>query len=230
MLRVYDNTVYTFDTLPESGAIPSNIVFEPAVMRLSGQAAGTELALPAHDAYVAHVLTRSANPGPIVLDFESLYPLRGTPAAAARAYAKLVTLLQWTREAAPGAVIGLYNQSGVTVPAYLALEQRLSAYVGAFFPSLYTRSADMVAWLARAEAVSINTRDINYQRPVYPYVWPEYYPGTPLAGQYVPGAQWGEQLRQLNARFPGVVIYGGSRYPESGDTGWIDATLPYLPQ
>src|ERR1700761_3313810 len=101
---VYDDTYYTNIDLGEVGAVRSNLVYEAPVARLAGQnpadfrgrrPVGAELALPPRAAYEDLVRRTVRNPGPLVLDFETLYLRRATPAVAARRFHKLRTLLAW---------------------------------------------------------------------------------------------------------------------------------------
>jgi hypothetical protein len=131
---VYDNTFYLNVNLEQVGAVKSNVIYEAPVAQLSGQnpnsfrgprPRGAELALPAKADYEALVQRTAGHPGPVVLDFETLY-LKGSRTVAQRHFEKLSTLLDWAHEAVPGRTVGYYGVLGNTLPRYFKLERSLA--------------------------------------------------------------------------------------------------------
>jgi hypothetical protein len=231
--RMFDNTSYTNVDLSSSGAIKSNIVYEGDIARLSGQTSdyikhhtpGVELELPPREAYEALVRRYGTNPGPVVLDIESLY-LTGAPNVAQRHFDKLAQMLAWAHGALPCKAIGVYGLLGNVAPEYVPLAQRLAVQQDAFFPSLYLVNEDPAAWRARLAERLAEAAAIDPIKPVYPYIWPEYHSGSALAGQYVPTEFWRFQLTESRSLVDGVVIWS-MRVPNT-DPRWVAVTKQFM--
>ncbi|MFI9273134.1 hypothetical protein ACIGXM_20735 [Kitasatospora sp. NPDC052896] len=229
---VYDNSFYTNVDLEQYGATKSNVLYEGPVAALSGQNPGdfqdarkVELALPPQDAYERLVRQHDQNPGPLVLDFETLY-LQGTPEVAQRHFQKLSTLLTWAHQAAPGKVIGFYGVLGNTAPQYYLLARQLAKDEGAFFPTLYTHTTDRTQWQTLLAKDAQEAKAIDPAKPVYAYLWPQYHPGIPEAGQYLPGDYWTFELDTARTYVNGVVIW--SQQTPSTDQEWVSATQRFM--
>jgi len=231
---VYDNSGYSNVDLERLGAVRSNIVYEAPVAQLADQQPQyfrgprpywAELALPPRAAYEALVRRTAEYPGPVVLDFETLY-LKGSTATADRRLRKLKTLLAWTHDAVPGREVGYYGVLGNTAPRYLRLERQLATHEDALFPSLYTFSADLAAWRLRFRQIMGEAAYVAPGKPVYAYLRPQYHEGTPLAGRYLTADHWSYELRVARQLCSGVVIWG----PRSSalDQRWVDATGSFL--
>jgi len=231
---VYDNTFYSNVDLERFGAVKSNVVYEAPVAQLSGQdpknfrgarPSWAELALPSRAAYEALVQRTARHPGPVVLDFETLY-LRGSSAAAHRHFRKLHTLLAWAHEAVPGRTVGYYGVLGNTAPRYFPLERRLAQRENALFPSLYTFGDDRAAWRARFRGIMAEAAAIAPGKPVYAYLWPQYHGGSRWAGRYLTPDHWRFELAEATRRCSGVVIWGPSN--SDPDQRWVGATASFL--
>jgi hypothetical protein len=231
---VYDNSGYSNVDLEHFGAVRSNIVYEAPVAQLADQQPRyfrgprpywAELALPPQAAYEALVRRTVQYPGPVVLDFETLY-LRGSTAIADRRFWKLQTLLAWTHDAVPGREVGYYGVLGNTAPRYLRLERQLATHEDALFPSLYTFSADLAAWRRRFRQIMDEAAYVAPGKPVYAYLRPQYHEGTRLAGRYLTPDHWSYELRVAKQVCSGVVIWG----PRSNalDQRWVEATGSFL--
>ena len=230
---VYDNSAYRVD-LERFGAVKSNIVYEAPVAQLAAQRPGdfrgarpswAELALPPRAAYEALVRRTVRHPGPVVLDFETLY-IRGSSAAAHRHYRKLQTLLAWTHAAVPGRTVGYYGVLGNTAPRYFGLERQLARHENALFPSLYTFSNNLSAWHARFRQIMGEARSVARGKPVYAYIRPQYHDGTKLAGRYLTPAHWRYELQVAKQLCSGVVIWGP--HQSVPDLRWVQATASFL--
>jgi hypothetical protein len=231
---VYDNTFYSNVDLGRVGAVRSNVVYEAPVAQLAGQdpakyrgarPAGAELALPPRAAYENLVRRTAAGPGPIVLDFETLY-LRGSSAVAHRRFQKLQTLLAWAHQAAPGRVIGYYGVLGNTASRYLPLERRLAVHEDALFPSLYTFGDDLAVWKANFHRIMAEAKSVAHGKRVYAYLWPQYHGGAKRAGEYLTPAHWRSELDAATKLCAGVVIWGPSA--SDPDQRWVGATAGFL--
>lgn len=232
---VYDDTFYTNIDLRRIGAVRSNLVYEAPVARLAGQnpadfrgerPAQAELALPPRAAYEDLVRRTVRNPGPLVLDFETLYLRRATPAVAARRFQKLRTLLDWAHDAVPGRAVGYYGVLGNTAPAYLGLERSLASREDALFPSLYTFGDDLAAWRAELRRIVAEAAAVAPGKPVYAYLWPQYHGGAARAGRYLTPAHWGYELRTAARLCSGAVVWGPTRYDP--DRAWVGVTANFL--
>jgi hypothetical protein len=231
---VYDNAAYPNVNLEHLGAVRSNIVYEAPVAQLAAQQPRdfrgarpywAELALPPRATYEALVRRTVHYPGPVVLDFETLY-LRGSAATAHRRFQKLQKLLAWTHEAVPGRTVGYYGVIGNTAPRYLSLERRLATHENALFPSLYTFSDSLTAWHSRFRQIMAEAAHVAPGKPVYAYLRPQYHEGTKLAGRYLTPSHWSYELRVARQLCSGVVIWG----PRTSDPDqrWVKATGSFL--
>ncbi|MEV8529073.1 hypothetical protein AB0451_33825 [Streptomyces sp. NPDC052000] len=225
---VYDTTFYANLNLEQAGAVKADIIYGSAVASLAGQPSpgGThggpkaELALPPRQAYEQLVRQHLSTPGPLVLDYETLY-LTGPPDEAQRHFQKLSTLLQWTHQAAPGKQIGFWGLLNNTQPAYYPLARSLAEHEDAFFPDLYTFSPDRNKWQARLDRDLAEAKQINPNVPVYPFLWPQYPEHTPNAGQYLSADLWSYELAACAKTVKGVAIWGGSTRGNRDQT-WVD--------
>ena len=231
---VYDNTFYSNVDLESVGAVKSNVIYEAPIAQLAGQnpnhfrgprPRGAELALPAKSAYEAYVRRTASHPGPVVLDFETLY-LKGTRSAAERHYQKLRKLLEWAHEAVPGRTVGYYGVLGNTLPRYFPLERRLAEREDALFPSLYTFSDNRPAWRARFRRIMAEAATVAPGKPVYAYLWPQYHDGTKLAGRYLTPDHWRYELETARQLCSGVVVW--SPWTSDPDRRWVDQTAEFL--
>lgn len=231
---VYDNTFYRNVDLEQAGAVKSNIVYEYLVAELTGQDAnkfrgtrpgGAELNLPDKNAFEALVQSVTTGPGPVVLDFETLY-LEGPQADAERHFEKLRTMLEWAHEAVPGRTVGYYGVLGNTSPRYYKLERRLAEREDALFPSLYTFSDNRPAWLAKFRRIMTQAAKVAPGKPVYAYLWPQYHDGTKLAGHYLTPDHWRYELETAQQLCSGVVIWGPR--VSDPDRRWVDETAAFL--
>ncbi|MFI1198663.1 LPXTG cell wall anchor domain-containing protein [Streptomyces sp. NPDC020883] len=223
---VYDNIAYRGVDLAHYGAIRSNVVYEGYVAALSGsKGSGKELALPPEAAYKNLIRKHASEPGPVVLDFESLY-LTGAPDTAQRRLKKLETFAQWAHEAVPGKAIGFYGVLGNTASRYYPLARQLARHVDAFFPTLYTFDDNRAAWRTKLADDLAEARAVAPGKPVYPYLWPQYHDGTPRSGQFLSADHWSYELDTARRLVPGVVIWSGAG-PVT-DKGWITATERFM--
>lgn len=232
---LYNDTYYTNIDLTSLGAVRSNLVYEAPVAQLAGQdpadfrgerPAGAELALPPRAAYEDLVRSSIRGPGPLVLDYETLYLRRATPATAARRLYKLRTLLDWAHDAVPGRAIGYYGVLGNTAPEYLGMERRLALREDALFPSLYTFGDDRAQWLGRFRRIMAEAAAVAPGKPVYAYLWPQYHPGTRRAGRYLTPEHWDYELRTAARMCAGAVVWGPA--DDDPDQGWVAATADFL--
>jgi hypothetical protein len=203
------------------GLIPSNVLYEDKIWP-NHQQVGV---LPDHDAFIALVKKTTGNAGPLVIDIESL-SLRTRPEVARHNAETLAKLADWAHEAAPGKVIGFYGTntfSDIPQPNFTAARE-LAKHVDAFFPPLYTFDDDRARWEKRAQNSLQQSHDLDPQKPVYFYIWPQYHVGSARALRYVDGSYWKFQLETARRYADGIVIWGSRTYVWNPRSGWWDAT------
>lgn len=222
---LYDNMFYKGkpDTT-KFGLIPSNILYENKIWP-NPHDVGT---LPDHNAFQVLVRAAIANPGPLVLDIESV-SLKTSPDTARRNAATLAKLADWAHEAAPGKIISYYGTNTLPdVPqSNFAAARELTRHVDAFSPSLYTFDDDRSKWKKRAETARAQSRELDPHKPVYFYLWPQYHEGTPKALSYIDAGHWKFQLESARRSADGIVIWSPSKYPWDDRSGWWRATQQF---
>lgn len=223
---IYDNMYYKGkpDTSPY-GLAPSNILYENKIWPNKRDVG----VLPDRLAFESLVRKFIANPGPFVIDIESL-PLKGSRDAARRNIEILAKLADWAREAAPSKMIGYYgtNTLSKVPPANFALARELATHVDAFFPPMYTFDDDRGAYEKRAREAVAEAHSLASGKPVYFYLWPQYHDGTPKAFRYVDPAYWRFQLETARRYSDGIVLWSPSRYDWDDGTGWWAATVQFI--
>ena len=231
---VYDNTFYSNVNLEQVGAVKSNVIYEAPVAQLSGQnpnsfrgprPRGAELALPAKSAYEAYIQRTASHPGPVVLDFETLY-LKGSRPSPDGTIEKLRTLLDWAHEAVPGV-----RSATTACPAtpFRATSSWSGASPSARTPCsrAFTRSpTTSPAWRTRFRHVMSEAAAVAPGKPVYAYLWPQYHDGTKLAGRYLTPDHWRYELETAQQLCSGVVIW--SPWSSDPDQRWVDETAAFL--
>jgi hypothetical protein len=223
---VYDNMYYRGmpNTTP-FGLVRSNIVYENKIWPHKRDVGG----LPTRFAFDSTVRPLTIDPGPVVIDIESL-PLTGSPDAAARNARTLATLADWMHQSAPGKVVGFYgtNTLSKVPPPSLAVAGELAAHVDAFFPPVYTFDDDRDAYERRAQAAAAEAHDLGPAKPVYFYLWPQYHDGTPKAFQYVSADYWAFQLATARRLANGIVIWSPSRFTWDDSSRWWTQTEAFM--
>jgi hypothetical protein len=223
---VYDNLFYRGKpSTARAGLIASNILYENRIWP-DKQDVGK---LPDREAFQALVHAVSVNPGPLVIDIESL-PLRASLAEARRNEEILAQLADWAKQAAPGRPVGFYGTNTLSnVPAAsLGLAKELATHVDAFFPPMYTFDDDRSAWETRAKATAMEARTLDPHKPIYFYLWPQYHDGTPKAFQFIDAEYWQTQLIASHREANGVVLWSPSRYEWNDQTGWWRSTVEFI--
>ena len=222
---IFDNMFYKGKpgTAPY-GLIPSNVLYENKIWP-DPRDVGT---LPDREAFQSFVRAAAVNPGPLVIDIESV-SLRTPPETARHNAETLAKLADWAREAAPGKTIGYYGTNTLSdIPqSNFAAARELARHVDALFPSLYTFDDDRSNWEKRAKTLLAQSRQLDTEKPVYFYLWPQYHEGTKKALQYVDGDYWKFQLDTARRYGDGVVLWSRSRDPWDPRSGWWQATMQF---
>jgi hypothetical protein len=223
---VYDNIFYRGkpDT-SRNGLIASNILYENRIWPDATKVG----VLPKREDFARLVRASVANPGPLVIDIESL-PLSGDQPTAHAHMEVLATLAVWAHEAAPHKQIGFYGThtlTDVTGP-YLPEARELARHVDAFFPPAYTFDDDQAKWRGRAEEELNEARQLDPGKPVYFYLWPQYHDGTAKAFQFVSADYWKFQLEAAHRLANGAVLWSPGRFEWTDSTGWWSETVAFM--
>ncbi len=105
--------------------------------------------------------------------------------------------------------------------------QRLAVMVDYVLPSLYTFYDDPAGWDQFASASIEEAR--QYEKPIYPFLWYEYFDGNRLLrGREVDAHAWSDELSLCRAQADGIVLWGGSERNWSESASWWQAVLSLL--
>jgi hypothetical protein len=146
----------------------------------------------------------------------------------------------------------LYNAFSKSKPNLVASWEKLQrvaapviSEVDALTPSLYTMGPDAKAWAQEAKLMVQRARQEAHGKPVYVFVWPQYYAGSSgckpgsINAQFLPAAVWRNELETLYPIVDGVVIWsppwacsGDGRTVErprfSKDMPWFTETIKFM--
>jgi hypothetical protein len=173
----------------------------------------------------------------LYIDIEQ-WPLFPAPVATRNASLdKLVRVAQLVRRERPELKFGFYGAPPVCVywpimrhdesyRQWLTADRAIAPLahgVDYVFPSLYTFYDDRAGWLRFAAAQIEEAR--SYGKPVYPFLWYQYFDGNPmLSGHEIPAEVWEEELRFCRAHADGIVLWGGSERGWSQSAAWWQVT------
>jgi hypothetical protein len=224
--RVYDNMFYRGKPdMTKDGLVVANILYENKIWP-GGRHVGE---LPERDDFIKLVHQNISNPGPLVIDIESL-PFSGNELKALTRLSVLKTLADWAHAAAPGKVIGFYGTHTLTKvdPSYLPFARELAQHVDAFFPPAYVFDDDREGWRKGAEAEVEEAHQLGPGKPVYFYLWPQYHDNTPKQFQYVSADYWKFQLETTYRLADAAVLWSPSKLSWDNHTGWWTATQEFM--
>lgn len=135
---------------------------------------------------------------------------------------KYITVIKTMKESRPELKFGYFGVLPVmdVIRPRVALRQeldawhranlrvkRLAPYVDVVCPSPYTFYNDSYLWKNFARFQLKEAR--MYNKPVLPFIWPEFMDDTPFKGQFLPASLWKEELEFVYANGDGVCIWGG---------------------
>ncbi|MCE9553736.1 MAG: hypothetical protein K8T91_10245 [Planctomycetes bacterium] len=196
--KILDNMKYKGQPdLTQAGLIHCNIIYQEAIWknRKVDQ-------MPDKEAYLEVVRRHVKAPGFVVLDIEN-----------SSNYKHFATLVRWTKEAAPGSLVGMYGHGTET--------QELAKAVDAFFPSMYTFDDNREQWKRKMQRAVNQSRGMAPGKPVYPYLWPQYHKGAAREWQFIGGDYWMFQLRTAReCGANGVVLWGNSTLKGVAQPAW----------
>lgn len=229
--RAYDLTHYSDSrvNLPEdAGFTRANIIVPPAAWK-----SRIALGLPPDEASVRAAVNAESDPGPIVFDIEDNFYLDTNDRAVAVTRANIAKqILQWAKDERGDKEFGLYGYLNRTFYANLDLAIAVAQHEDMFFPEMYTRTTSFNEWHNRLVSNTVKAADIDPVKPIVPFLWPQYYPGTKdtagndIGGQFVPGTAWRQQLNDLSTHAEGVTIWSLTVPVTSID--WYNQTVDFM--
>jgi hypothetical protein len=223
---VYDNMFFIGkpSTAP-SGLVASNIIYGREIWP-GGKNYGT---LPNRAEFAAVVAAHKAGSGPIVLDIERM-PLAGDRRTVAQRLSVLATLADWTREIAPGRIVGYFGYNTLTdvKPEFRDYAQALARHVNAFFPQLYTDDDDRAAFARQADAEIREARGFGKDKPIYFYLWPQYNAHTPKQFRWISRDYWRFQLETCYRKADGIVLWSPQRFRWDVSSGWWSEIVSFV--
>ena len=109
----------------------------------------------------------------------------------------------------------------------------LAQLVDAIFPSIYSFYYDKDGWVEFAKQQIDMGKIISNNKPVYPFIWPNYHESNMfLANRYIGDQYWMLQLKIVSEYADGVVVWGGWGEGEpqqwESDMKWWVATKNFL--
>jgi hypothetical protein len=206
------------------------------------------------DAVLAERVTPAV---PIILDVEQyttdvrldISHINPNTSAADADIRKLGQIISWFKNEAPALKVGFFDVAPVVMglpvtgqqPANdseLATWETANSYlipftthVDALYPSLYTSTTDREKWIASARRIISEAKRIGADKPVRPFVWPQYHDVMrhPLRLTYIDYDYWMLQLTTIrDAGVSGIVFWGGYKTQWDGAQGWWRATLDFV--
>jgi len=107
--------------------------------------------------------------------------------------------------------------------------------VDVFMPSLYTWGKDANAWKKTAKITIEQARSINPNKPIYVYIWPQYYNNKePYALHFIDQKTWRDELETLYQLADGIVIWSSNKDSEgkliqfSKNMPWYTETINFM--
>lgn len=173
----------------------------------------------------------------VYLDIES-WPLIGVSAAvAAQSVNNYLRTAEIVRRELPGLLFGFYgiapacvywpilNQNTQQLAEWHSVNRDLaplSQWVSFVLPSLYTFYDDPAGWSRFAITTIEEAR--QYGRPVFPFLWNQYFDGNPvLRGQHIKESDWESELMVCRQHADGVVLWSAP------DEEWDEGAMWWQP-
>jgi len=176
---------------------------------------------------------------PICLDIEH-WSLTGSEETVTANIARYIAVVDLMRDERPELDFGYYGTLPVRnywapvgnngMDEWRKQNERLmqlADHVDVVFPSIYTFYENQDGWETYAKANIEQAR--MYNKPVYPFLWPEYHPSNAaLAGTDVTGDYWSRQLEVCKNFADGLVIWGGWQRDWDDNAPWWQATIEFM--
>ncbi|MEU2431584.1 hypothetical protein ABZ611_19065 [Streptomyces sp. NPDC007861] len=197
--------------LEQYGAIRSTVVYDVFAFRCTDAGCTSNGgALPSQATYEAKVKEYmgsgqfgAAAGSPVVLDFEDIVLTALSGQAATNAFNLWKTLIGWTKNAAPGHLVGMYGYDWSTQNNSLTQQLHQNGLFDFFAPRMYWDSGEtQSSWQSELDRAIANDHALAPGQPIYPYIHPK-----TINGDYLPGNTWAFIFGQLKAKTEGLVVW-----------------------
>jgi len=178
----------------------------------------------------------------LYIDVESWPLLTDDRAVRERSANNYLSTAEIIREALPDAHFGFYGVAPCCVYWPIVAQQSagldqwhaanesllpLTEYVDFVLPSLYTFYDDQGGWAKFASASIAEAR--IYGKPVYPFLWNQYFDGNwLLKGRQVKADAWNAELELCFELADGAVLWGGSEQNWDPAASWWQSVKQLL--
>lgn len=139
---------------------------------------------------------------------------------------KYITVVNWAKQCRADLKFGFYGQIPISDHKLVLKSNKskekqywkqqhgavipIAHSVDAIFPSLYTLYEDQDRWIYLAKEYIKMARVLAEEKPVYPYIWPQYHEGNKSKkGTFLDRTFWRKQLELVYELADGVVVWGG---------------------
>lgn len=181
-----------------------------------------------------------------VIDIEH-WPNHGNPQVLKKSLHNYIQVLQWYKQAEPNLKVGYFGILPLT-KRYMSSPPKqkyfnrwkqnndklepLAQKVDAFFPYLYTYSRDKKQWVANAKYTIQEARRYQGDKPVYVFLWPQYYgqDHKELDGKYIDKDFWKLQLQTARKYADGIIIWFPykTKWSVASKAPWWEVTQQFL--
>lgn len=189
---------------------------------------------------------RKVNKDLMVYDIEH-WPNQGDSLTLQKSIDNYSQVFDWAKEAEPDMNIGFFDTLPVkkrymSTPLVQYYYQRwqdnndklkpLAKQVDAFYPQLYTYSKDQQQWVTNAKYTIKEARRYDDSKPVYVFLWPQYYgiDHEGLDGVYIDKEFWKLQLDTARKYADGIVIWFPYKttWTEASKAPWWQITKEFI--
>lgn len=204
--------------------------------------AHANVTLPPEREFKDYVIAQLTNPtfmdgerGVIVLDYEHYLHSSITLAEAQRRRTMFITMLTWMRQALVEAgdtnhMIGAYGFAHPTGSAYISLAAEVMQHADAFFEPSYMFSSSQAEWDTRLNQNIAKATQINPNKPILSFLWPQHDHRSPTPGAYVSSSFWLHQLQSVHSKVDGFVLWSahGTPGPVATNLDWANTTKTFM--
>lgn len=182
----------------------------------------------------------------VVIDIEH-WPNHGKAEVVQQSISNYQQVLKWFKESNPSLKYGLWSTVPIKkrymkeppIPKYYNRWKEnndkltpLADEVDAFFPQLYTYSKDRQQWVTNARYMIQEARRYNGDKPVYVFLWPQYYgiDHKNLKDVYIEEDFWQLQLKVARKYADGIVIWFPykARWENASQKPWWELTKEFI--
>ena len=243
---VFDGTSFDehSEELSEAGLVPIDIAYQVHLWGKPRDQIGPWELPPRPQVVEQARQARQINPEMAIIDIEH-WPTKGADAKVRRSIHNYTTVYEWYKETVPDMKVGYYDTI-LRKNWFASTNQRLFNRwqaandflaplvhkVDVLFPSLYTYKKDREYWLESTRVYLKEIRRIAEDKPVYAFLWPQYYAkdDPSLRDVYIEAEFWRLQLETARKYTDGVVIWlpYDTPWEEAVRGPWLEVTKEFL--